>query len=169
MELQRFQLEALFPRSRCAVDSGNRPFQPCFDRTVEEHGQIGAHTAGCQLVELVYYRKVEPPAIPLIGYGGVGEPVTKNDPACFEGGSDHLAHMLGARRRVKEQFGERRDGMIFRIQENIADLIGNGATSRLPGDRNRMAGSFQPPGQKPELGGFAAPLDSLECDETGHA
>jgi hypothetical protein len=76
--------------------------------------------------------------------------------------------MLGARRRVKEQFCERRDGMVFRIQENIPDLIGNRATSRLPGDRNRMAGSFQPPGQKPELGGFAAPLYSFECDETGH-
>jgi hypothetical protein len=77
--------------------------------------------------------------------------------------------MLGTRRSIEKQFGKRSDGMVVRIQKNVPDLIGNGATSRFPGNHNRMAVTFQPPCQKFELGSFPAPLDSFECDKTGHA
>jgi hypothetical protein len=76
--------------------------------------------------------------------------------------------MLGARRGIEEEFGQRHNGAVVRVKENIPDLIGNGATTRLPGHRHAMAASFQKTDQELQLGGFAAPFNSFESDETGH-
>jgi hypothetical protein len=76
--------------------------------------------------------------------------------------------MLGASSGIEEEFGQWHNGAIVRVKENIPDLIGNGAPARLPGDRHLMAEFFQPAGQELQLGGFAAPFNSFESDETGH-
>jgi hypothetical protein len=76
--------------------------------------------------------------------------------------------MLGARRSIEEEFGQGHNGAVFRVQENIPDLIGNGAAARLPGYRQPQAAFFQSAGQELQLGGFAAPFYPFECDETGH-
>jgi hypothetical protein len=58
------------------------------------------------MVELLDKGEILPPAVPLIGSGSVGEPVTDKPLACLHSGTDYLGNVLSPVGSIQKKFGE---------------------------------------------------------------
>ena len=79
--------------------------------------------------------------------------------------TDGVLYMVGARDREHQRFGEWSELPDLAGQQRLADLLGGRRSARLASGEYLSAGAGQTVGEDAGLGGLAAPLAALECDE----
>jgi hypothetical protein len=147
------------------VDPGNRPTQPHLYRTVHEDGQAGSKAIRGESIKPPDQIEVKSAPVSLVGHRGVGKPVTEDDFSRGKGRSYGIIKVLTPGRSIQEQFRQWRHGGIPGIQENGADLVGNGAPPRFAGQSYPLSQPEECFGKKLYLGGLAAPLDAFKSYE----
>src|SRR5450631_1401389 len=168
MKGQGFQFEALLARTAGGLDPALCPCQADSNIAVHQHGQVGSDGLAGQGVKSIYRGAVDAASAVLVGNSGIGEPVAEDNRIGLKGRYDNFGHMLGAGRRIQQQFRQRHHTLVVGIQQDGADLVGYGAATRFAGQKCMVAGVCQALGQISDLGRLAAPFDTLECDKKPH-
>jgi hypothetical protein len=145
--------------------SAHHPLQRHGDGRIEQDRQIRPPRALDQRLELRDHCLVEATPCALIGIGRIGEAIAQDGPAGAQMRLDQVAEMHGPRGEHQQQFGQRTQGFLARLQHDVADRFRKRRSPGLPGDDVCDPARRELLGQRTDLGGFTDALDALEGHE----
>jgi hypothetical protein len=133
-------------------------------RDVEDEDEVGLEPSGSRVADGAQQFQADATPVALVRERGIDEPVAENDPPSRQCRTNHLRDVLGAGGVDEQAFRERRDrdGV---IQEESANSIADGRSSRLPRHHRLAPIAFQALCQAAKEGTLAASLDPLYRDE----
>jgi hypothetical protein len=109
--------------------------------------------------------EVQPAAVSLVGESSVGESIANNNLSIAECRGDNLTEMLHPGCGIQIKLRHRLNPDIFRIKQDLPDLLSYLCPAGFTGKQKRPMDVFQERCQEADLGGFAAPFDSFEGNE----
>jgi hypothetical protein len=133
---------------------------------VDQHGYIGLQALAGDPVEFEDSIRRETATAALIDERGVRKAVAQDSRAGFEGGADHLFHVLRPAGEVQQQFGARVNLGVDRVEQDAADLLADVGAARFYGFDNRPAAAAKRPGEQTKLRGLAAPVNAFKRDKS---
>src|SRR5579862_9778071 len=132
---------------------------------VEKNGQIRLQVSAKNAVQLEDVFAAQLAAIALVGLGGIGEAVAKNNFSAIQGRLDDLRNMLRAGGEHQGHFRQRREAGGFGVEQNLADFFRDRGSAGLARLNDFIARFAQNRRQLPELGALASPVETFEGDE----
>ena len=142
-----------------------RARQADFGIKVEDQGQIRLKVADDLSLQRRNQIRRGAAGGPLIGAGGIGEPVADDPGAAFQGGCNRALQVVGAGGVHQKRFGAGGPAVGAALNHQIADRFGAGGAARLARQNDLKAQAGQGNAQGLSLSGLAGPLPAFECDE----
>ena len=115
-----------------------------------------------QLVGRAHTGRVESRGIRLVGGGRIVEAVADHGTARGERRRDHLMHQLGTGGLIEEQLTGVAHLGVGRVEQDGADLLGDGDAARFAEREHVHARAGEGIGQERRLRGLAAAVDAFE-------
>jgi hypothetical protein len=105
--------------------------------------------------------------VSLVSGGSVGEPITDEPLASFQGGANHLGNVLSPVGCIEKQFGEWFHFAVGRVQKHFSYEFAQAGPTRFASNQVGDTALGQKCGQKFHLGGFTTSLYAFETHEHG--
>lgn len=139
--------------------------QPGFDRQVEDQRQVGDEIAEREALQRRKRGQRQAAAVTLIGGRRIGEAIADDPGAGREGGTDGAGDMVAPGGAEQQRLAGGIPALAVAFEQQAADRLGAGRTTRLAGGERGAAGLPQRRDQERRLGRFPGPLAALDGDE----
>jgi hypothetical protein len=111
--------------------------------------------------------KILTSTVSLVSGGSVGEPITDEPLASFQGGANHLGNVLSPVGCIEKQFGQWFHFAVDRIEKHFSYEFAQAGPTRFASNQVEDTALGQERGQKFHLGGFPTSLYAFETHEHG--
>ncbi len=132
---------------------------------IEQDGEIRLQVSAKDFVQPENGLGTELTASALVGFGGIGKAIAKNDAAFGEGRKDDLVDVLSAGGEHQRHFGERGQPGRGGVQQDLANAFAGRGAAGFAGDSDGETMGAQGASQFLELRAFAAAIESFEGDK----
>ncbi len=166
VKIEVLALEAVLAASLLAAgDAAKCPLEALFHGKIEKEGEAGRKPPRGKAADLPDGLQGKPPAVCLVGDGGIGKAVAENDLSRLQSGTDHGIGVLGPGRGEEEDLRLARDVESSLVEQDLADSLPQRRAAGLLGHDDRKTLFPQEFPREPDLGGFPGPFDALKGDE----
>ena len=137
----------------------------CSHVGIHEDGEVRLQAVAQDAMQSQHRLAAQLAASTLIRFGGIGEAVAEHNPAFRQRRLDHFRYVLRARGKHQRQFRHWGEASRGGIQQEPADFLSRGGSTRLTSHHYRQALRAEHPCQLFQLRALAAAVESFEGNE----